>query len=142
LRANRGWRGGCPSGHRCFPTARNTIEYDRASCDYERHSLSAGESLARATVKVAARLLPRDMRDRYREQWLADLRDASEHDIPISQIAIGSLSFAAIVNRPPFPGLRTPTQDGVLRRSRPAVALALSTALLALSQYANFASVF
>jgi hypothetical protein len=101
--------------------------------------MSVGSGLASATVKLAAGLLPRNLRDRYREQWLADLRDASEGGVPASQIAVGSLAFVLTAKRPLFPGLLTPTRDVVLRRSRLAVALALTTALLSVSQYANFA---
>ena len=93
---------------------------------------------ATAAVLLAAWTLPRSMRDRYREQWLADLRDADEAGIPTSEIAFGSLAFAVTLNRPFFAGQRAIDAAAVGRRSRLAAGLALSTAVLALAQYAYF----
>jgi len=90
-----------------------------------------------AAVRVAVGLLPRRLRETYREQWGADLRDADEVGIPRADIARGALAFAVSVDRPVLEGLRSPGEEGVRRRSRLAVALVLSTALLAVTDYAN-----
>lgn len=81
-------------------------------------------------------MLPATLRDRYREQWAADLRDAADAGIPISQIGWGSLAFAATLNR-------SSLQSGEVRpaalesRARFASALALSAAVVMLSQFAS-----
>jgi hypothetical protein len=93
-----------------------------------------------AVVRVAASLLPRRSRDRYREQWLADLRDAPAAGIRASDIAIGSLAFAVSAARPlPSPAGASPAT--VDRRSRLAVGLALAAAVVALTRYADLVSV-
>ena len=95
--------------------------------------------MSRATkvVAFAARLLPKELRDRYREQWLADLRDADEAGIDPAEVVWGSLAFVATVNSPILPGLRRPDAAGRTRRARLAGALALSTAVLGLSQFGH-----
>lgn len=57
-------------------------------------------------VRFAATLLPAPMRDRYREQWLGELRDAEEVGIPRAEIAMAALTFAASLDRP-FLGVDT-----------------------------------
>ncbi|MGV8970002.1 MAG: hypothetical protein ACOH1J_06085 [Microbacteriaceae bacterium] len=85
-------------------------------------------------------LLPRHLRERYREQWSADLRDAEEAGIRPSEIALGALSFAVTITRPlPWSG-RTVGPELAAQRSRLAAALALSAALLCLSQFASIVS--
>jgi hypothetical protein len=81
-------------------------------------------------VGVAVALLPKDARDRYREQWESDLRDAASLGIRESEIASGALALAARFPRP------LPTW---IRATPPRVsfALALSTALIVLSQFAS-----
>ena len=91
---------------------------------------------ATAVVRFAAWMLPKGMRDRYREQWLADLRDAEEAGIHPAEIAIGSLSFAATLARPLSAGRRL-SAETVSRRSRLAIALSLSTALWSVSLFAS-----
>ncbi|HEY8914188.1 hypothetical protein [Lacisediminihabitans sp.] len=86
-------------------------------------------------VRVAAALLPRHSRDRYREQWLGELRDAPGVGIRASEIAIGSIAFAATLARP-VPGRARVTIESVTRRSRLAVGLSLSAAIVAITQYA------
>lgn len=90
-------------------------------------------------VRLAAALLPRASRDRYREQWLGELRDAPEAGIRTSDIALGSLAFAATLSRP-LPSGRRSTPDEVRRRSRLAAGLALGAALVALTRYADTVS--
>lgn len=91
-------------------------------------------SLATGAVALAARLLPRGMRERYREQWMADLRDAAEAGVPQHQIASGALAFAATVARPwPWSVAGPATAETEQRRLRFAAALALGAALFALS---------
>lgn len=90
-------------------------------------------------VRLAAALLPRTSRERYREQWLGELRDAPEAGIRPSDIAVGSLTFAATLSRP-LPSRARSTPDEVRRRSRLAVGLALGAALVALTRYADIVS--
>ena len=94
-------------------------------------------TLASNTVRFAVLLLPKNLRDRYREQWTSDLRDAAEAGIQPREIAVGALAFAATVNRPIPPGLRRPDGATVARRARLAVALSLSAAMLGLTQFAR-----
>lgn len=92
-------------------------------------------SAAEQTVALAVRMLPRELRERYREQWAADLRDAAEVGISPGSVAIGALSFAATVDRPLPPSIRNPGPDGVRHRGRLALALALSATLLGFTRY-------
>lgn len=93
-------------------------------------------SAAERVIRFAALLLPKVLRDRYREQWSSDLRDAAEADIPTHEIAMGALAFAATVARPlPFNWGGLPTPALVERRSRLAAALALAAAALAVSGF-------
>lgn len=85
-------------------------------------------------IRAAARTLPAAIRDRYREQWLADARDATEAGLHPASIALAAVSFAVTLDRP-LPSRRVPTAQQRAQRSRLGVGLALSAALLALSQY-------
>jgi len=85
-------------------------------------------------IRAAARTLPPAMRDRYREQWLADARDARENGLRPASIAVAALTFAATYERP-LPSRPVPSAEQSERRSRLALGLALSAALLSLSQY-------
>jgi len=91
-------------------------------------------------VRFAAALLPLHSRERYREQWLGELRDAPAVGIRASEIAIGSLAFAATLARPMPGGART-TVEVATRRSRWAVGLSVSAAIVAISQYASVVTV-
>jgi hypothetical protein len=91
---------------------------------------------ARLIVRFAAALLPVHSRERYREQWLGELRDAPALGIRASEIAIGSVAFVATLSRPMSGGTRM-TADVLTRRSRWTVALSLSAAIVAISQYAS-----
>lgn len=93
--------------------------------------------VAEFTVRFAARLLPARIRGTYREQWLADLRDAPELDVRRSEIALGSLAFAIAAPRAIERHRRAPN---VVGRSRLAGALALSGAVLCLSYLGNAGS--
>ncbi|MEO8527862.1 MAG: hypothetical protein ABI435_02180 [Pseudolysinimonas sp.] len=84
-------------------------------------------------VRLASVFLPRSVRDRYREQWLADLRDAPEAGIPRGQIARGALAFALAAPRP----LPTVSLDPY-RMRRLAFALAFVGAALGLTYYPGF----
>ena len=89
-------------------------------------------SASSLAVGLAARTLPRGIRDQYREQWLADVRDAPEAGMRPSSIAIAAFAFAVQVGRPlPARRARDPR-----RGSRLALGLALSAALLVLTNYA------
>ncbi|MDQ1579926.1 MAG: hypothetical protein QOD05_701 [Microbacteriaceae bacterium] len=91
-------------------------------------------------VRFAAALLPPHSRERYREQWLGELRDAPALGIRASEIAIGSLAFVATLARP-MPGRARVSAEVASRRSRWAVALSLSAAIVAISQYASVVTV-
>ena len=93
-------------------------------------------SISTRIVRIAAGSLPKSLRDRYREQWLADVRDAREQNLRPSQIALGTVAFAVTVGRP-FPKPRELTPSEVDRRVRIARGLAVSAAVLGLSQYAG-----
>ena len=97
--------------------------------------ISAGEF----AVRAAATFLPQEARERYREQWLGELRDAPEAGMRASGVALGSLAFAATYRRP-LPSLSRLTPERVVARSRLAAGLALSTALVALTRYADLVS--
>lgn len=90
-------------------------------------------------VRFAATLLPAPMRDRYREQWLGELRDAEEVGIPRAEIAMAALTFAASLDRP-FPRRRYDCAELIVRRTRLAIAFSLSSALLGVGQFAMVAS--
>jgi hypothetical protein len=93
-------------------------------------------SISTRVVRIAAGSLPKSLRDRYREQWLADVRDAPEQNLRPAQIALGSVAFAVTVGRP-LPKRRDLASAEVDRRVRIARGLALSGAALALSQWAS-----
>lgn len=52
--------------------------------------------LARGVVSFAAAALPATSRERYREQWFADLRDAHELGLSEGSVARGAVGFALI----------------------------------------------
>jgi hypothetical protein len=81
-------------------------------------------------VNLAVALLPKDARDRYREQWAGELRDAAEVGIAESEIASGALSAAVRFARPLPSWLRA-------TRPRHSLALALSAAVVSLSDAAS-----
>ncbi|HEY1529999.1 MAG TPA: hypothetical protein VGF80_04235 [Galbitalea sp.] len=85
---------------------------------------------------ISAALLPANVRERYREQWLGELRDAPELGIRTSEIAFGSLAFASTFARM-TPARRHPSPETVDRRARMSVALTASAAVLAFSQNAS-----
>lgn|GEM_PF-6864213 len=90
-------------------------------------------------IDVAVFLLPRHLRERYCEQWNADVRDAEEAGIQRSEIARGALAFAVTLGRPTPFAPQTVRPEVLRRRSRLAAALSLSSALVGLSLYANAA---
>ncbi|MHA6667248.1 hypothetical protein ACX3O0_00105 [Homoserinimonas sp. A447] len=92
--------------------------------------------MSQLVVGLAASLLPRAARDRYREQWLGELRDASEAGVRASDVAIGSLAFAVTLERP-LPSLSRMPDAKVRSRARLAAGVALGAALLALTRYAD-----
>ena len=93
-------------------------------------------SISTRIVRITAGTLPKSLRDRYREQWLADVRDAPEQNLRPAQIALGTVAFAVTVGRP-FPKPRELTPAEVDRRVRIARGLAVSAAVLGLSQWAS-----
>lgn len=56
-------------------------------------------ALGRAAVRFAARTLPPGIRERYREEWLADLEAAPAEGVNPAGIAVGALLFSATLNR-------------------------------------------
>ena len=99
--------------------------------------MSLGEDAARAAVAVAVVLLPASMRERYSEQWRADLRDAEEAGVRRSQIAWGSLAFAATVTRIPIESGASRPVELVHKRERLASGLALGTALVSVTHFGS-----
>jgi hypothetical protein len=87
----------------------------------------------RRVILIASALLPHPIRGRYREQWLADLRDAPEAGVGRGQIAWGALAFAATAPRP-WPAMSFDN----LRARRVGFALALAAALLGLTTYPGY----
>ena len=92
--------------------------------------------LATAAVRIAAAFLPKELRIRYREQWMGDLRDASDVGVSTAGIARGSLAFAATYTRPLSSWAHV--SDRTLW-VRVAVALSFSSAIVSISQYSIFA---
>ena len=84
-------------------------------------------------VVVAAALLPSRVRTRYREQWLGELRDAPSLGMRPSEIAMGSLAFAAMFERS-IPIGRRLSSELISRRARLALAMSISAAVSAFSQ--------
>jgi len=84
-------------------------------------------------IRLAAALLPRATRDRYREQWLADYRDAEAEGLSPSGIAWGALAFALTAPRP-GPAIAV---DPV-RMRRLAFAVSLAAALIGLTYYPSW----
>lgn len=95
--------------------------------------------LSTVIVRVAASLLPVRSRARYREQWLADLRDAPELGIGTAEIAAGSIAFAMTHGRA-LPSLGPARAWTVAARARLAVGLSLSAAVLAISQFSTLSA--
>lgn len=102
--------------------------------------MTAAESTSALVVSVAVRMLPSGLRDRYREQWSADLRDAGEAGIRPSEIALGALTFAATAGHAPVETGARRIAPNVDRRARLAAALALGATVLSVSQYASAAT--
>ncbi|MCE6995888.1 hypothetical protein LZG04_13915 [Saccharothrix sp. S26] len=59
--------------------------------------------LALAAVRVAAVLLPRGQRDRYREQWRADVEGARELGLEPLGVAFGAIRIAHRERKPVMP---------------------------------------
>jgi hypothetical protein len=93
-------------------------------------------AVGRFSVRLSAAVLPTEIRDRYREQWLGELRDAPGQGIRPTEIALGSLKFAATYIRPVLASGPL-TAEGIAGRSRLAIALSLSAAILVVAQYAS-----
>ena len=93
-------------------------------------------------IGLAAALLPPHIRDRYREQWLADLRDAKEAGIRGSEIVVGAFVFGATINRaaPEISGM--PLEIFALRKARWGVAFLASSLILAFSFYTHAGTFF
>ena len=90
-------------------------------------------------LRVAVALLPASIRDRYREQWQADARDAAELGLSRSDIASGALIFALSVNRRAVDPV-APTELA-RRRVRSGLALTLSGLVVAFGMYVGGATV-
>ncbi|AMB59054.1 hypothetical protein [Microterricola viridarii] len=56
-------------------------------------------SVAERGIRVAAATLPASMRKRYREQWLADVRDADELGLSRAAIVAGAFTFSMRLGR-------------------------------------------
>jgi hypothetical protein len=96
-------------------------------------------SISTRIVQIAAGSLPKSLRNRYREQWLADIRDAPGQGLRPAQVALGSAIFAFTVGRP-LPRSRELASRELDRRARIARLIGLSSALVGISQYASMAA--
>ncbi|WP_394769892.1 hypothetical protein, partial [Lacisediminihabitans sp.] len=94
---------------------------------------------ATAAVRIAAAFLPRELRVRYGEQWIGDLRDASEVGVSTVEIARGSLAFAATYTRPLSSWAHISDRTAALW-VRVAVALSFSSAIISISENSIFAT--
>ncbi|MGV8885486.1 MAG: hypothetical protein ACOH1T_07855 [Microbacteriaceae bacterium] len=85
-------------------------------------------------IRFAAALLPQHSRARFREQWLADLRDAPEVGLRESNIVVGALLFIVTVDRtaPELTGM--PVSALGARLARWGVAWVASSVILAFFQ--------
>jgi hypothetical protein len=93
-------------------------------------------------IGLAAALLPPYIRERYREQWLADLRDVKEAGIRGSEIVVGAFVFGATINRaaPEISGV--PLETFALRKARWGVGFLASAVILAFSFYTHAGTFF
>ncbi len=99
--------------------------------------MSAGEKAARNVVLVAAATLPAGLKEQYREQWLADLRDAPEVGMRNSDVAIGALALAVTVARPGLFSAAVVTPELAIRRSKRWAALALTSGVVSLFLFSD-----
>jgi hypothetical protein len=91
--------------------------------------------LDRFGVALAAATLPRRVRDRYREEWLADLAGAADAGVRPSGIVVGALLFSVTLGRaaPEITGV--PLGVTVRRRARWGVAFLGASAVLGFGGY-------
>lgn len=92
---------------------------------------------AELVLRLAALALPTGSRERYREQWAADLRDCGELGIPRHRLVIGALSTALTfiptrghTMRPIGPLAIALRHTGASGRASVAIALALIAMLV------------
>lgn len=89
---------------------------------------------AERSIRLAVATLPAVMRERYREQWLADLRDADEVGISRVAIVAGALAFSVRLGR--TAEVRGYTlSELMLRRLRWGTALILSVTVLGIGAW-------
>lgn len=88
-------------------------------------------------VRLAARLLPPAVRERYREEWLADVEGARDAGVRASSIVAGALIFSATLDRtaPEISGM--PLSVLAQRRARWGVALIACAAVLGVGTWIN-----
>jgi hypothetical protein len=90
--------------------------------------------VARVALAVAVRLLPDARRERYREEWAADLRDASMAGISTAQLVTGA--FGVVLRAPRSPEAFGLTQGALTgRRLRWAAAWITAAAMFALAGF-------
>jgi len=75
-------------------------------------------NLARTLIVLSAKTLPVHVRDRYREEWLADVQHAPELGVSRASVVIGALSASIALDRdePAVTGI--PSDIETLRRAR------------------------
>lgn len=75
-------------------------------------------SLAHFLIKLSAMTLPAQLRDRYREEWLADVEHAPELGVSRASVVVGALSASITLDRdePAVTGI--PSDIETLRRAR------------------------
>lgn len=94
-------------------------------------------ALGRAAVRFAARTLPRGIRARYREEWLADLDAAKTEGVNPAGVVVGTLLFSATLNRdaPQLSGM--PLSVMAARHARQAIAFFGVAAVLLFGTWIN-----
>ncbi|MBM7831398.1 hypothetical protein JOE59_002103 [Agromyces cerinus] len=90
--------------------------------------------IARGGLAVAVRLLPDARRERYREEWAADLRDAPAAGVSTAQLVAGA--FGVVLRAPRSPEAFGVTQGALAgRRLRWAAAWSMAAVMLALGSF-------
>lgn len=86
-------------------------------------------------IGIAASLLPACSRERYREQWLADLRDAPEVGLRASGVVVGAFLFLATIDRsaPEMSGM--PVSNYAVRTARWGMAFIATSFVLGASAF-------
>ncbi len=89
----------------------------------------------RGVIRIAAWSLPAGVKDRYREEWLADVAGAREAGIDASSIAAGAVLFSVTLRRDTPDVLGVPLTVAARRHARWGTALLLSALVFAFGSF-------